>query len=111
MRVVAREQAEVGVEARGAGVVVAGRDVRVAAEAVVVVAHDERDLRVRLEPDDAVRDVDAGALHARRPLDVRFLVEPRLELEHDRDLLAVLRGAHEVLDDVASPSTCGTASS
>ena len=52
------EQAEVLVDAGGDGVVVPGPDVRVAAEAVRVTAHDERRLRVELAPGDAVDDVD-----------------------------------------------------
>ena len=43
-------------------VVVAGADVAVAADAVGLVAHDERGLGVHLEPDEAVDDVDARLL-------------------------------------------------
>ena len=46
---VAGEQAEIGVELGGAGVVVAGADVAVGAYAVGLVADDHRDLGVRLE--------------------------------------------------------------
>ena len=71
--------------------VVAGADVRVAAQAVVVLAHDQDHLAVGLQPDDAVGDVDADVLQPARELDVGRLVEARLELDHHRDLLAVAR--------------------
>ena len=64
---IARDEADVLVDARGAGVVVARADVAVATQAVVVVAHDQHALRVRLQPDEAVHDVDAGALERLRP--------------------------------------------
>jgi hypothetical protein len=97
---VAGEQAEVGVLPGGAGVVVAGGDVGVAAQAVVVLAHDQDQLAVGLQADDAVGDVDAGPLHAGGPADVGLLVEASLELEDDRDLLAAERGVDQVLDDL-----------
>ena len=46
---VARQQAEVGVEPRRLGVVVAGADVHVVAHAVALAAHDQDALGVRLE--------------------------------------------------------------
>src|SRR5215472_868840 len=51
---VAGEQAEVGVEPGRLRVVVAGADVGVAAQAVVVLAHHQRGLAMRLEADHAV---------------------------------------------------------
>ena len=64
---VAGQQPEVLVQAGGRGVVVAGADVGVAAQAVGLVTHDERALGVGLQPDDAVDDVDAGLLAAAWP--------------------------------------------
>ena len=92
---VAREQAEVGVQARGRGVVVAGPDVDVVAHAVALAADDEHALGVRLERREAVDDVDARLLHRARPLDVRALVEARLELHQADRLLAALGGADQ----------------
>ena len=54
---------------------------------------------MRLEPDQAVDDVRAGPLQLARPDDVRLLVEARLDLDQDDDLLAALGGADERLDD------------
>ena len=50
-----RQQAEVHVQAGGLGVVVAGPDVDVQPQAGSLAAHDERGLRVGLEPDQPVR--------------------------------------------------------
>ena len=49
------------------GVVVAGADVDVAAQADALAAHDERDLGVGLEPDEAVDDVGARLLERAGP--------------------------------------------
>ena len=99
--VVAREDAEVLVDPRRVGVVVAGADVAVAAQLVAVVAHDEHALRVRLQPDHAVHDVDAGALELFRPVDVVGLVEAGLQLDEHGDLHAALGGADQRPDDRA----------
>ena len=56
------EQPEVLVDARGQGVVVAGADVDVAAQAARLAAHDERRLRVDLQAGEAVDDVDSRLL-------------------------------------------------
>ena len=94
-RRVAGEQPQVGVEPGRAGVVVAGAQVGVAADAVGVLADDQRGLGVRLEPDDAVDDVDAGLFQGVGQLDVALFVEPRLELDEADDLLAGLGGADQ----------------
>ena len=77
--------------ARGGRVVVAGAEVRVAADAVLLAPHHQHQLAVRLEADEAVDDLDAGLLHAPRPADVLLLVEARLQLDDDGDLLAAAR--------------------
>ena len=43
---------------------------------------------MRLQTDDAVDDVDARLLQRPRPVDVRLLVAPRLQLDQRDDLLA-----------------------
>ena len=100
-RRVAREEADVLVEAGGLGVVVAGADVAVAAQPVAVVAHDQHALGVRLQPDHAVHDVHAGALELLRPLHVGRLVEARLQLDEHGHLHAALGSADEAADDRA----------
>ncbi len=65
------EQAEVGIEARRDGVVVAGAEVRVTADRAVGIApHQQRQLAVRLQPNDAVEDLHAGVFKVARPADV-----------------------------------------
>ena len=92
---VAGEEAEVGVQPRGVGVVVAGADVDVVAHAVALAAHDEQALGVRLQRRVPVDDVDAGLLQRARPADVRALVEAGLELHEADRLLAALGRADE----------------
>ncbi len=85
---IAGEQAQVGIEARGDGVVVAGAEVAVAAgHAVFVAAHQHGQLAVGLEAHHAVEDLHAGVFHAARPADVRGLVEARHQLDHQRGFL------------------------
>jgi hypothetical protein len=99
-RVVGREQTEVAVEARRSGVVVAGTDVRVAAQPIVVLAHDQDHLAMGLQADDAVGDVDAVLLELIGELDVRCLVEARLELDDDGHLFAVARRGAQIAQHV-----------
>ena len=93
------EQAEVGVQARGRRVVVAGADVHVVAHAVALAAHDEHALGVRLQRGQAVDDVHARLLQRVRPVDVRALVEARLELDQADRLLAALGRADQRRDE------------
>ena len=95
----AGEEPEVGVEARGGGVVVARPDVDVAAHPVALPAHDQGHLGVRLQARQAVDHVDPGALQRPRPLDVALLVEAGLQLHQADGLLALLGGAHQGRDD------------
>ena len=100
-RLFAREEPDVLVDARGDRVVVAGRDVHVAADAARFLAHDEDALRVRLQTDEPVVHVHAGQLQFARPTDVAGLVEACLQLEHDGDLLAGFGGTNEMTGDLA----------
>ena len=102
----AREEADVGVEPRRLLVVVAGAEVHVAAQAVLVFANDEHRLGVHLLVGKAVDDVRARALQALGPLDVVLFVEARLELDDDGDLLLVLGGRRAAR--ARSASSCPT---
>ena len=93
------EQADVLVEPRGLRVVVAGADVAVAADGRALLAHDQRHLAVRLQPDQAVDHVHARLLQRARPGDVGLLVEPRLDLDQRDDLLAGLGRVDQRVDD------------
>ena len=96
---VAGEEAEVLVDPRRLAVVVAGADVAVADEALRLLAHDEAELGVGLEPDDAVDDVDARLLQLAGPRDVVDLVEAGLDLDDREHLLARLGRVDEGVDD------------
>ena len=97
-RFVGGEQPEVGVDLRGDAVVVAGRDVRVAMDAVGFLADHQAQLAVHLEVHQPVDDVDAGCFQPGRPGDVVALVEARLELDQHRDLLAPLGRLDQQVD-------------
>src|SRR5262249_16013770 len=96
---VAREEAEVGVNARRLGIVIAGPQVDVAANAVVFAADDQGHLAVRLETGKAEDDVDARFFEGTGPDNVSFLVEASTQLYDGRYLLAVVGGALQGGDD------------
>ena len=99
--VIRREQAEIFVDAARLGVVVAGADVAIVAQHAALVAHDERELAVGLEPDHPVDDVHSRFLELARPVDVRRLVEAGLDLNEREHRLACLGCGDERLDDRA----------
>ena len=87
-----RQQADVGVDARGSLVVVAGPEVHVTLQPLARPPDDHADLRVGLVAVDAVDHVGPGFLERACPADIAFLVEPRGELDEDGHLLLALRG-------------------
>ena len=96
---IAGQQSVVGVGARRLLVVVARAQVAVAAHAIGLAAHHQDHLRVRLVADHAVHHVHAGFLQAVGQADVGFLVEARAQLDDGGDVLAVVRGRHQRIDD------------
>ena len=95
-RRIAGEKANVLVKTRCLGVVVAGADVAVPAQSVIVLANHQRGLRVRLQTDQPVDHVHARALQRFRPAHVGGFVEARLQLHQHCHLHAALGGAHQV---------------
>ncbi len=93
------EERQVGVDARGDRMIVAGADVDVGRERAALAAHHHRQLGVGLQLDEAVHHLHAGALEVARPADVGLLVEPRLELDQRGDRLAGLGRLDQLLDD------------
>ncbi len=85
---VGREQTEVLVLPGRAGVVVAGADVAVAPDPVLLAPHHQRRLGVGLQAHEPVHDVHARLFEGSGPRDVGLLVEAGLELHHHRHLLA-----------------------
>src|ERR1700730_7538329 len=94
-----RQQADVLIDLRGLGIVVAGADVYITADAVGLSPNDERDFGMRLEPADAIDDVDAHLLELLGPGDVRLFVTARLQFDERHDLLAALGRADQRTDD------------
>jgi hypothetical protein len=101
---VAGQQAEVGVEAGGARMVVAGAEVDVAAQSAFFAAHDEQQLGVRLVADDAIDHMGADFFQLGCPADVGFFVEARHQFDDDGDFLAILGGADQ--DAASAPNRC-----
>ena len=93
------EEAEVGVEAGGGRMVVAGAEVDVAADAVVFLAHDHGHLGVGLESGHTIDDIDAGFAELAGPFDVGGFVEAGFQLDGDDDLFAGARGLDEERDE------------
>ena len=85
-----RQQADVGVKARGDRVVVAGAKMRVAADdAIRIAPHQQRQFAMRFVAKDAVEDADAGILQLTRPTNIRVFVEARHQFDHNRHILAL----------------------
>ncbi len=96
----AGQQRKIFVDPRRRGVVVAGAQVDVAAEAVALAAHHQRYLRMRLQIHLAIDHMHARALQHARPLNVVLFVEARLQLHQHRNLLAQIVGLQQRLDDL-----------
>ncbi len=96
---IACEKTQIGIEARGGGVVIAGAQMKIAADAVLFPAHDERDLAVHLEADQPIDDMDALALQRTGPFDVALFVETRFQFHQHGNLLAVFDGFEKRLDN------------
>ena len=92
---IAGEERQVGVDARGHRMIIAGADMDVGGKLAALAADDERKLGVGLQLDEAVNDLHAGALEVARPPDIGLLVEARLELDDGGDRLAGIGGFRE----------------
>ena len=93
------DQADVGVRAGGAAVVVAGAQVHVAPQLAAFAAHDQQHLGMGLVAHHTVDHLCAGLLQAVGHAQVGVLVEARAQLHHHGDVLAVARGLHQRVDD------------
>ena len=96
------QQPEIGVHACGAGMVVAGAQVRVALQPrlpvrIPLAPQQQRQLGVRLQSEHTVDDLRAHVRQPLRPVDVGLLVEARHQLDDDRDFLAAPRGLDQRL--------------
>src|SRR5207245_9715296 len=85
---------------RGIGVVIPASHMRVAVDpAARELPHVARHLGVSLEANEPRLDVKALALETACPADVSRFVEPRLELDEHRDVLAGDGGAPQRVAD------------
>ena len=94
-----REKAKVGVVLRGAGIVVAGADMNIGADAARFLTDHEAELGMHFEPHKAVNHVYALALHFFCPVDVPLFVETGLQFHHSGNLLPALTRFHQRLHD------------
>ena len=82
------QQAQIGVDSRRIGVVIARSEVSVAAgHAVIVSTHQQRQFAMSLQADQAVEHLHPGIFQIARPADVGSLVEARLQFHHRRHFL------------------------
>ena len=82
------EQAQIRVEAGGRRIVIARAEMGVAANLPVGFApRDQRELAMRFQADDAVKNLHARFLQISRPANVGGFVEARLQLDHHGDFL------------------------
>ena len=86
------EERQVGVDARGDRMIIAGADMHIGRERAALAPHHQRQLGVGLEFDEAVHDLHAGAFEVARPADIGLLVEARLQLDQRGDRLAGFGG-------------------
>ena len=96
---VAGKQAEIGIKPGRARMIVAGADMGIAAQPVIVLSHHQDHLAVGLQAHNAVGYMDAVLLQPARPADIGGLVETRLEFDHHGDLLAVARRVDQIVYD------------
>ena len=82
--------------------VVAGPDVRVPAQPVVVLSHHQNDLAVGLQPEHPVGHMDSVGRQLTCPLDVGGFVEACLQLDHHGHLFALASRVLQMVDDAAS---------
>ena len=71
--------------------IIAGPDMHVGGERSAFAPHDQRQLGMGLELDEAIDDLRAGALEVARPADIGLLVEAGLELDQRGHRLARFR--------------------
>ena len=93
------KQAEVGVNAGGARMVIARAEVDVLPEPIGVAPDDEERLAMRLQADDAVNDMRARFLEPAGPLNVGGFIKAGAQFDQGGDLLAGGRRVHERFHD------------
>ena len=80
--------------------VVAGANVGVALQAVVVAPHHKNNLGMGLESDHAVGNMDACLFQGGCPVNIGRLIKTRHQFHHHCHLFAVLHGIEQIFDDL-----------
>src|SRR5260370_9355355 len=80
---------------------ITGDDSSISAKAIVVLSDYVDEFALSLESNDAVYNVDSELLEPGREVNIGFLVEPRLELDHDGHLLSVASRVAQIGDDAS----------
>src|SRR4029077_14993955 len=92
------EQAEIGIDARSAMVIIAGAQVDILPEAIGIASYHEQSFAVRFQSDHAIDDVGPGFLELPGPANIGSLVEAGAQFHQSGDLLAVVGGLDQRLD-------------
>src|SRR5262249_13100875 len=79
--------------------IVASAEMDVLAKAIGIAAHDEQRFAVRLQPDYPIDDVSASFFELPGPADIGGFVETSTQFDQRRDLLAIVCGFDQRLDD------------
>ena len=90
-------QPQIRIEPRGGVIVIAGAQVSVAAQAILIAAHQHGELAMGLQAHDAIDHVDAAVFEALGPLDVGRFVAAGLQLDEHGHFLAALGRVDERL--------------
>ena len=93
------EKTQVGIEPGGLGIVIAGAEMDVAAQALALATDDEAAFAMGFVADQAVHHMDARLLELARPVNVVGLVEPCLQLDERGDLFSVEGSIHQRAHD------------
>ena len=80
---VAGQQADVGVDLRGSGMVIARTKVCIAAQCLAFTPDNQHHFRMCFEADNAVNHLHAGLLQTVGKIQVGFFVETRAQFDHD----------------------------
>ena len=95
----AGEQTEVGVNARGARVIITSAQVNVAPKLICVTANDQQRLAMCFQADHSIDDMRAGFLQTPGPLNIARLIKAGTELNNSRDLFPGIGSFNERLDN------------
>src|SRR5206468_2841745 len=80
-------------------VIIAGAEMDILPEAIGIASYYEQRFAVRFQSDHAIDDVGPGFLELPGPANIGGFIEPRAQFHQSGDLLAVVGGLDQRLDD------------